>query len=135
MSKLYLYVMHTPECRDYDFVKEQCDEAISKMGAGKDIVIVNNNLSVLGEHYAFLNRYAIRCFYPKWKKYGKEAVVQRDKDLHEFLQNQESKLILFFWNGFSTDIKIHCGLAKKYKNPYILFNYNTKSVWDTYAGR
>jgi SLOG family YspA-like protein len=73
----------------------------------------------LGEQWADENKIPKTIFYPDWKKYGKKAGFLRNEDI---IKN--SDVVIAFWDGLSKGTGHSIKLAKKYKKPCLIVNFD-----------
>jgi predicted Rossmann fold nucleotide-binding protein DprA/Smf involved in DNA uptake len=96
---------------DYPLLEKEALSFISGLGDKSDIEIVSGGakgVDALGERFAKENGLSLAVFPADWKKYGRTAGPQRNKQMADYATH-----LLSFWNGESRGTKSMITLAKK----------------------
>lgn len=98
---------------DYEYFKTCLD--IIFLDIKDDIEIVSGGAKgadLLSEKYAKENDYQIKIFKPNWSL-GKKAGPIRNKEMLEYIKNDNSSLVVSFWDGKSKGTKNMIDISNK----------------------
>ena len=111
--------------RDFDD-RNLLFEVLDGVVKGKDDVeIVSGHAKgadTLAEEYAAENGIILSVFAPDWKKYGKAAGTMRNKDMLDYI-SEEEPVVVAFWNGKSKGTENSIETARKMGIEPIIISY------------
>ncbi|MDO4459885.1 MAG: DUF2493 domain-containing protein [Clostridia bacterium] len=110
---------------DYEKLRFTLDEIIS----GKvNIEIVSGHAKgadELGEKYALEKGYPVRMFYPEWGKFGKAAGIIRNREMLEYI-GEDDGIAVAFWDGVSSGTAFTIKEAKSKGIKLHVIRYNSE---------
>lgn len=98
------------EFNDYEFLRQKCDNILSKVRQTHSVVIVSGTArgaDQLGERYAAERGYQVRRFPADWDRHGKAAGPIRNA-----LMADSADALIAFWDGMSRGTKNMIDTAK-----------------------
>ena len=104
---------------DYAMLSEKCDNILVNIDNIEIVCGCANGADTLGESYAKNHLYNIKRFPANWKKYGKQAVQYRNKQMSEY-----ADALIAFWNGKSSGTKNMIELAQQRNLSIRIIKYN-----------
>ena len=98
------------EFNDYEFLRQKCDNILSKVRQTHSVVIVSGTArgaDQLGERYAAERGYQVRRFPADWDRHGKAAGPIRNAEMAD-----NANMLIAFWDGVSRGTKNMIDTAK-----------------------
>ena len=132
MEKLRILVCGGRHFEDYDFLKRVLENVLKeKMLTPKDVEIVSGHskgADSLGERWAEENNASVKIFPADWVKYKKSAGPIRNKQMIDYINCFENKMVVAFVSPNSKGTKQTISLAEKNKIPVIITEYGTLEI-------
>lgn len=107
---------------NYEYMCKRLDYFLSNH---KEITIVSGEArgaDTLAKQYAHNKGYKYIGFPANWSK-GKSAGYIRNKEMHKFISQHESRGVVAFWDGESKGTAHNFELAKTFNNPIRIIEY------------
>ena len=107
---------------DYTFLKQKCDYYLQNLS---DIEIVSGTCrgaDKLGERYCDERGYILTAFPAEWDKYANSAGRIRNEKMAKY-----ADCLIAFWDGESRGTRHMIAMMKKYRKPYKVVLYGTKT--------
>lgn len=121
---------------DYDYLEKTIDNILIQLNIFvKDfnyIEIVSggaNGADKLGEMYAQYRNFQIKKFLPNWNKHGKSASPIRNKEMVDYINENNDKLCICFWDGISKGTKNMIDTSSKLDIPTYIIKYKEDEAY------
>ena len=108
---------------DYKYLTQTMDAVIQNLKTKQyqEITIVSGTAKgadTLGEKYALSHDLKLEQYPADWNRLGKRAGFIRNEQMA-----QQAKLVIVFWDGFSSGTKNMIKIAHKYDRVVLVFRY------------
>lgn len=110
----YILIVGSRTFSDYDMLARKCDHLLNNH---KNVCVVSGGArgaDSLAERYAKERGYELKVFPADWNKFGKSAGYKRNRQMHEFIAQQEHRGCVAFWDGQSRGTAHNFELAKEF---------------------
>ena len=134
MDKLRILVCGGRHFEDYDLLKTILEKVLNlKKLTPKDVEIVSGHCKgadLLGEKWAEETKASVKIFPADWVKYKKSAGPIRNKQMIDYINGFENKMVVAFVSPNSKGTKQTVRLAQKNSIPLIINEYKGRNNED-----
>lgn len=120
-GKLRLIIAGSRFFEDHILLAKETNKFVRDLGV-KEIEVVSGGArgaDILGEYYAKHYKQDCTVIPAKWEEFGKSAGYRRNVEMAEY-----ADACIVFWDGHSKGTLNMINIAKRYKMPLRIINYN-----------
>lgn len=128
---MHILVAGSRSWTDYNKMVKVLDDLIreEQLPFADDVTIVSGGAKGadnLAERYAHEKGYELVVIRADWDKYGRSAGYRRNEEMHKYIEKDNNRFCVCFWDGQSKGTAHNFDLVKKHNTPLTIIKQEIK---------